>query len=131
MIKFILDYDSRRHLYYKEFLKVGLLSVEKRQDYLSVNLMHRIFYGLAPSYLCNFRRVDSSHSHRTRHSIKSFVLPEVKSQGKKSFMYNGARLWNSLPVNIRLIENKDNFKKKCKRYFFKEMELCEQNVFTQ
>ena len=33
-------------------------------------------------------------------------------------MYNGVRLWNSLPDSIKLIEVKDNFKKKCKKLFF-------------
>ena len=131
MIRYILDYDSCKHLFYKDFSKAGYLSVEKRQDYLSANLMHRIYYGLAPSYLCKFRRVDDVHAYGTRHSAMSYVLPEIKSQGKKSFMFNGARLWNGLPVSIRAIESKDNFKKKCKSFFFKEMEKIENSEFTQ
>ena len=131
MIRYILDYDGCKHLYFKDFLKAGVLSVEKRYNYLSVNLMHRIYYGMAPSYLCKFIKVDSVHTYGTRHSFMSYVLPEIKSQGKKSFMYNGARLWNGLPVSIRSIDNKENFKKKCKKYFFKEMENTENSEYTQ
>ncbi len=93
--------------------------------------MHRVYYGLAPAYLCVFRRVDDLHSYGTRHSEMSYVLPEIKSQGKLSFMYNGAKLWNKLPVEIRSIVNKDTFKKKCKALLFKDMENYEKSDFTQ
>ena len=48
----------------------------------------------------------------------NYVIPEIKTQGKKIFIYNGARLWNSLPDSIKLIEVKDNFKKKCDKLLF-------------
>ena len=118
LIRFILGYDSRQHLYVKDFLRASFLSVEKRCDYLSANLMYNIFYDQAPSYLCQFKRVFSVHSYGTRGSETNYVIPEIKTQGKKTFMYNGARLWNSLPDSIKLIEVKNNFKKKCKKHFF-------------
>ena len=40
-----------------------------------------------------------------------YVFPEIKTQGKKTFMYNGARLWNRLPDSIKLTKVQDNFKK--------------------
>ena len=47
--------------------------------------------------------------------VKRPVIPEIKTQGKKTFMYNGAKLWNSLPVSMKSIEDKENFRKKCKK----------------
>ena len=117
MIRFILGYDSRQHLYAKDFLRTSFLSVGKRYDYLSANLMYYIFYDQAPSYFCQFKRVVSVHSYGTRGSEMNYVLPEIKTQSKKMFIYNEARLWNSLPDSIKLIEIKDNFKKKCKKNF--------------
>jgi len=131
MIRFILEYNSRQHLYVKDFVRAGYLSVEKRYDYLSVNLMYNIYYGQAPSYLCQFKKVDTVHSYGTRGSVMSYVLPNIKTQGKKTFMYNGAKLWNSLPVSMKTIECKDNFKKKCKKYFFSLMEKSENSQVTQ
>ena len=61
----------------------------------------------------------------------NYVLPEIKTQGKKTFMYNGARLWNSLPDTIKLIEVKDNFKKKCKKQFFSLMKRKEDSDVVQ
>ena len=131
MIRFILNYDSRQHLYFKDFVKTGCLSVDKRYEYLSANLMYNIFYGLAPSYLCHFERVDNLHSYGTRHSVLSYVLPEIKTHGGKTFMYNGAKLWNSLPVSLRSIESRDNFKIKCKKFFFDQMKNIENSQFVQ
>ena len=61
----------------------------------------------------------SVHSYGTiaRGIEMNNVIPEIKTQGKETFMYNGTRLWNSLPDSIKLIEVKDNFKKKCKNTF--------------
>ena len=105
MIRFILEYNSRQHLYVKDFVRDGFLTVEKRYDYLSVNIMHNVFYGRAPSYLCNLKRFEDVHSYNTRRSQLSFVLPEIKTQGKRTFIYNGTKLWNSLPLNIKVIEH--------------------------
>ena len=71
----------------KDFLRASFLSVEKRYDYLSANLMYNIFYDQAPSYLCQFKRVVSVHSYGTRGSEMNYLLPEIKTQGKKTFMY--------------------------------------------
>ena len=131
MIRFILEYNSRRHLFAKDFIKAGYLSVEKRYDYLSVNLMYKIYYDQAPSYLCQFKKVDSVHSYETRGSVMTYVLPNIKTQGKKTFMYNGAKLWNSLPVSMKRIECMDNFKMKCKKYFFGLMEKKENSQVAQ
>ena len=125
MIRYILGYDSREHLYFKDFFRAGFLSVEKRYDYLSVNMMYNIFYERAPSYLCNFKKVENLHSHNTRSSKMSYVPADIKTQGKETFMYNGAKLWNSLPISIKSIQCKDSFKKSCKKYFFGLMEKSE------
>ena len=130
MIRFILGYDSRQHLYVKDFLRASFLSVEKRYDYLSANLMYSIFYDQSPSYLCQFKRVVSVHSYGTRGSEMNYVIPEIKTQGKKTFMYNGARLWNSLPDSIKLIEVKDNFKKSV-NFFFSLMKRNEDSDVVQ
>ena len=98
-------------------LTQAYLSIEMRHQYLSVNMMYNIFYDQAPSCLGQFKGVDSVHSYETRGSITSYVIPEVKTQGKRTFMYNGAKLWNSLEVSTRSIQCKDRFKKECKKHF--------------
>ena len=70
-------------MYCKDFSKAGYLSVEKKPDYVSVNMMHSYYIlWCVPSYLCNFTRVDGVHTYGTRHIATSYVLPEIKS-GKR------------------------------------------------
>ena len=37
----------------------------------------------------------------------AYVLPKIITQDKKTFMYKGAKLWNSLDVDMRSIECND------------------------
>ena len=55
------------------------------------------------------------------------VVPHVKGQGSKSFMFNGAKKWNELPNYMKCIESKDDFKDTRKQYLFKKMEEKEQS----
>ena len=40
------------------------------------------------------------------------MLEQIKLMNYVIVMYNGEKLWNRLPVSIKSIEDKDNFKKK-------------------
>ena len=46
------------------------------------------------------------------------IIPKIKTQGKKTFVYNGAKLWNSHDVSMRSSQCKDRFKEECKKLFF-------------
>ena len=66
----------------------------------------------------------------TRGRKNSFVIPQVKGQGSLTFMYNGAKLWNRLPDDIKTVKTKENFKKKCKAHTFDNMEQVENDQFV-
>ena len=45
--------------------------------------------------------------------------PHFKTKyGKRIFEYNGSRLWNALPLNIRVVEDVDLYKKLVKTLLF-------------
>ena len=97
----------------------------KRQDYMSLNLMFNIFNNVAPSYMCDIKRI--SHRHNTRQSDSAYVVPRVKGQGSKSFKFNGTKLWNELPTNVKHVQQK--IKKECKALLMTRMkEKEEMNV---
>ncbi len=129
IIRYILGYDSRHHLAVKDFKKVKYLDVNSRVDYLSLNVMYNVYNNTAPSYLCTFKKSSEVHSYSTRNSKLSYVIPDVKTQGKLSFKYNGAKLWNNLADHIKLVESKNDYKKKCKAFMFDEMSAAESDVF--
>ena len=129
-MRYILNYESRKHLNVEHFVKVRFLDVDSRIKYLSLSMMHKIYYGKAPSYLCNFEKTSNVHDHETRNSLMSYVLPEIKTHGRFSFRYNGAKLWNHLPLNIRELESKDLFKTSCKKHLLSQMYEKEENQFV-
>ena len=129
IVRFILGHDCRTHLMYKDFRKVNYLNVSSRIDYLSLNMMYNIYNGSAPSYLCSFKKVSDVHSYSTRRSNLSYVIPHVKTQGSKSFTFNGAKLWNNLPMFVKNETTKDGFKHKCKEYLFSQMSQQEESDY--
>ena len=57
----------------------------------------------------------------------SYGIPKVKTRGSRSFTFNGAKLWNKLPMYIKSENTKDGFKSKCKDYLFKQMSIREES----
>ena len=72
---------------------------------------------LAP-YLCNIQKVSDVPTHNTRISNMAYVIPNDNTQASRTFMFNGMKLWNELPVNIKCADNKDSFKSKCNAFLF-------------
>ena len=94
---------------------------------MSLNLMFNIFNNVAPSYMGDINRI--SHRHNTRQSDSAYVVPGVKGQGSKSFKFNGSKLWNELPTNLKHVQQKIGFKKECKALLMTRMkEKEEMNV---
>jgi hypothetical protein len=131
IVRYILGYECRHHLVCSDFKKVKYLDVDTRFQYLTLNMMFKIYYNMAPSYLCNFKKVSDVHSHNTRGSNMSYIIPHVKSQGSRSFMFNGAKLWNKLPTVIKAIDSKESFKSKCKSYLFNQMYEIENSEYVR
>ena len=100
------------------------LTINARVDYMSLNMMFNIFNNVAPSYMCDIDRI--THSHNTRHSDSACVVPRVKGQGSKSFKFNGCKLWNELPTNVKNAQQKFRFKKECKTLLMTKMKLKEE-----
>ena len=121
IVRYILGYGSRHHLYSEDFRNVNYLNVPNRVDYLTLNMMYKIFNNTAPSYMCNFQLIENVHNYRTRYSDMAYVVPKVKTQGSRTFKYNGAKLWNEIPRHIRLSQTKDIFKENCKKYLLSKM----------
>ena len=95
-----------------DFKKLKFLNVENRINYLTLNMMFNVYYDRAPRYLRqNFTKCENVHTC-TRYSEKSFNVPSVKTHGSLTFVFNGTKLWNSLPVSIKYIVTKDRLKKR-------------------
>ena len=129
-IRYVLNLNPRTHLSFSHFSKLKWLNVKYRVDYLSLTHMYKCYYDLAPSYMCVFQKTMSSRAHNTRHSQNSVNIPIVGTHGQKSFVYNGSKLWNSLPNELKLCASIEKFKYQCKSYLMSKMRENEVSEFV-
>ena len=74
--------------------------------------MYKVLNDLAPISLVNlFMRKSDITDHELRGSSTSLQMPLPRTEiMKKSFSYDGAKLWNSLPVDLRDSDSLEIFK---------------------
>ena len=73
-------------------------------------MMFKILNGMAPSYLTDqFQRNSTS----LRYEGSNVLLPKPNTEYlKKSFKFSVAKLWNELPIEIKLQDTLRSFKHK-------------------
>ena len=99
--------------------KLGWLSIQNRLEYHKSVLMYKCINNSSPDYLCNsFDMNTNSNVYLLRSSAKeNLFVPRPNSNFmKRTVHYSGTILWNSLPPNLKLIQDIDLFKKKYTDY---------------
>ena len=92
-----------------EVLKqLNWMTLDQRRAWNKVNLVRKCTLSQTPNYLSNsFARQNSNHSYSTRNN-DFLILPKVRTNyRKRTFLFSGAGLFNSLPPKIRNVDNKD------------------------
>ena len=101
--------------------QLGWPTIEERRKLHTAVLMFKCIHGLAPDYLCdqvNLLSQIATRNTRSAHTL-DVMVPEVKKEiFKKSFEYQGAVLWNSLPQYVRQSDDVGTFKKRLKQHCF-------------
>ena len=128
IVRFILDLGPRTHVGQNELDKVNCLNTKDRATQLILGHVFNIYHNLAPSYLSE-KFSSISHNYNTRRAECNFFLQRPQGMEVNNFSYQGAKLWNELPSNIKKIRVKDSFKKMLKRHLRSESHAAELNVF--
>jgi len=119
IIRFMTNSPPRTHIGYGQFKQVGFLPVDYRVEQMKLGHMFSIISGNAPNYLkAGVVMVHDHHSYSTRASVKSCVVPRIKSFGQWSFLYTAILRWNALPRSIQLCNTLTSFKKNVKKYLW-------------
>ena len=73
----------------------------------------KLLHNLSPSYIQDLVKEKVSHYDFRNKNFKHAEIPQVNSKryGMKSFWFEKAQVWNSLPNEIRLAENYKQFKR--------------------
>ena len=97
------------------------LPVKQRIWFKIMLLTFKCMIEKAPVYLRGM--VERYMPNRTLRSSNALLLkvPRFKNKtlGARTFAYAAASLWNSLPLEIRAIDNTDSFKSSLKTHLFK------------
>ena len=110
--RLILGTDNR----VSSTLVLGLLNWDNLEETRAKRkglLMHTIYNKTAPERLVDlFSLVSSSTSYNLRGANSKFIIPRPNTEClKKSFSYNGALIWNSLPPEMRDVQSYSYFHK--------------------
>jgi hypothetical protein len=128
LIRFILDLGPRSHIGQDELDSVRFLNTRDRAHQLILGHVYNVFNNQAPSYLCeNF--TTNSHRYNTRRAEHNFFLYRHHGMSINNFCYQGAKLWNSLPHDIKRSERKETFKTKLKRHLRAQTRAEEANEY--
>ena len=99
--------------------KLGWQTVLERREFLTGILMFKCIFNLAPFYLSdNITYVSQIHDHQTRNCANdNLYVPQPRTEYiKRSFLYNGSKIWNKLPLDVRRSQNICQFKVLFKRW---------------
>ena len=94
--------------------KAGLPMLEVRRQKSMATEMYKIYNKLAPNVICNrFHRTSEISSAITRAVVRGdLYMPKVRLQiTKHSFCFRGIMVWNGLPIEARMAESLEIFKK--------------------
>ena len=102
--------------------KLHWLPVEPCIHYKIATLTFRHFENSLPPYLSELLHTYQPSRTLRSSSEKLLKVPKtkVKSAGNRSLHFQAAKIWNSLPTNVRSCPYLSSFKKNLKTHLFKE-----------
>ena len=96
------------------------LPVNFRMEYKILVIVYKCLHGEGPEYLTSL--LQQYLPPRTLRSSSQHHLKEVhtnKNYGDRAFCVVGPKLWNKLPIDIKISKSINIFKKSLKTYLFK------------
>ena len=110
------SYTAHTELIFKRF---KILNFENLYKLETAKFMFQINQENRSNFLQKeFIKTRKLHCHNTRQSSDlGFSLPSISTNLKKNFLsFNGVKLWNSLPIELKSTRNKNPFKNMMKIY---------------
>lgn len=98
---------------------LNLLSISQMIKFNALIYIYKMLNGLLPKYLCdNLIRTNTIHNRNTRQNNEyDLRLPNYSSTlAQKNIFYNGIKLYNDLPNEIKKSQSLNSFKEKCRKF---------------
>ena len=93
---------------------LGWKTLEAERKKAKAKMMYKLLNNMGPQSLTNlFTYKDEVTSYKLRNISSSLCLPHPRTNNmKRSFMYDGAFLWNSIPRDIKRSKSLSSFRTK-------------------
>ena len=105
------------------FKTLNWLTFTNRCKYFTALLVHKSLHNLTPTYINEL----IPFSRNIRYELRSksrLDIAHIKANTnylKKTFGYSSMEVWNQLPVDIRLLSNRNTFKTNLKTFLFSNL----------
>ena len=123
-IRFIFNLRYDEHVSsYRE--KLSWLPVKDRRNYLLSVFLFSLFSTSEPKYLMDmFEHQPESRTMITRSASSDLYCPTHRTtKYHHSFLVSSTKLWNSLPINLKNISNKQTFRTKLHFHLSRKTQL--------
>ncbi len=132
-VKWVLNetycrYSERE--YFEKLKILDILPLDLKFELNDMVLFHKIYYDMSvlkfPSYIVKqtddlastyFQRQTRTFNNNDRLKLKSTIAPKVEAF-KNSYYHRSLNFWNSLPLEIRMIESSSLFKIRVKHHLW-------------
>ena len=99
----------------------GWLSVKQLVFYHSVTMLHNVLMTGSPEYLNELYQLENPRQYGTRLAARSHIMLKDTRVPKtelalRSFKWRALRQYNELPLEVRSIQQRDNFKELAKKW---------------
>ena len=115
----LVNHLPRRTPTSRAIRNIGWLRVNDRIVFKICCLVHKCIYGYAPHYvksLISFSRPAASVTLRSESSAFLYTPVTPFANVRRAFYFKAPRLWNALPLSIRLETRYDVFKRRLKAH---------------
>jgi hypothetical protein len=112
-------YDSAT----EALFKLHWLPIRQRIHFKIIVTVFKCLHGCAPVYLSdllNERRSDRYALRSTQCTTLNIPRYKCKTFGQRSFSYQGPRLWNDMPSDLKQNMSLDSFKTQLKTHLFRK-----------
>lgn len=98
------------------------LPVKFRINYKILVLTFRALHGQTPQYIADMLTPYSSFRTLRSSGQNLLIVPKtrLKTRGDRSFQAVAPKLWNALPLSLRVVDSVDSFKKQLKTLLFSQ-----------
>ena len=117
---------NKRHSAKSLLRELHWLNIEARIVYKMLLLVHKVITGKCSNNLV----LDYKTFNCRPNDFLLLETPYAKTKyGKQTFKYNATRWWNALPLEMRMMDNTDIYKKSLKTLLFDGMEDLKRRAF--